>query len=202
MITIVDYKVGNLGSIQNMLKKIGATSLITSDPEEIAKAEKLILPGVGAFDTGINSLKKHNMWNVLNDRVKNDKIPVLGICLGMQLLCNASEEGKELGLAWIDADVVRFRPLDKKFKIPHMGWNYVETQKESRLFKDMYESPKFYFVHTFYVRANDDSGIGQSSYEVTFDSVLEKENVLGTQFHPEKSHKFGMKLLENFIRYY
>ncbi|WP_418501875.1 imidazole glycerol phosphate synthase subunit HisH [Flagellimonas sp.] len=202
MITIVDYKVGNLGSIQNMLKKIGANCIITSNPDDIAKADKLILPGVGAFDSGINSLKEHNMWNVLNDRVKKDKIPVLGICLGMQLLCNGSEEGKESGLGWIDADVVRFRPKDKKFKIPHMGWNYVETQKESALFNNMYENPKFYFVHTFYAKANDDSGIGKSSYEVTFDSVLEKENVLGTQFHPEKSHKFGMKLLENFIRYY
>lgn len=202
MVTIVDYKVGNLGSIQNMLKKIGTPALITSNPEEIAKAEKLILPGVGAFDSGINSLKEHNLWDVLNDKVLREKTPVLGICLGMQLLCNGSEEGKEKGLGWIDADVIRFNPTNKKLKTPHMGWNYTRAVKDSLLFEDMYEDPKFYFVHSYYVKANDESSIAQTDYEITFDAALEKANVLGTQFHPEKSHKFGMKLLENFIQNY
>lgn len=202
MVTIVDYKVGNLGSIQNMLKKIGCPSTITSDSEKIQAAQKLILPGVGAFDSGINSLKEHNLWNVLNDKVLKQKTPVLGICLGMQLLCNGSEEGKEQGLGWIDADVVRFKPNAKQYKIPHMGWNHISRPKESRLFQDMYHDPKFYFVHSFFVKANDQSSIGEATYEVTFDAALEKDNILGTQFHPEKSHKFGMKLLENFVQLY
>nr|WP_298996107.1 imidazole glycerol phosphate synthase subunit HisH [uncultured Allomuricauda sp.] len=202
MVTIVDYKVGNLGSIQNMLKKIGCPSKITSSSEEIQVAEKLILPGVGAFDSGIKSLKSNNLWQVLNDKALKQKIPVLGICLGMQLLCNASEEGEEKGLGWIDADVVRFRPEDKVYKIPHMGWNYVAIPKESRLFRDIYENPKFYFVHSYYVSTNDDSSIAQAKYDITFDAAVEKDNIVGTQFHPEKSHKFGMKLLENFVQHY
>lgn len=202
MITIVDYKVGNLGSIQNMLKKIGSPSLITSEPEKIQAAEKLILPGVGAFDSGIKSLKEHNLWEVLNDKVQKQKTPVLGICLGMQLLCNGSEEGKEQGLGWINADVTRFRPKEKQYKIPHMGWNYVERPKESKLFQNMYPDPKFYFVHSFFVKANDQSSIAKATYDVVFDAALEKGNVLGTQFHPEKSHKFGMRLLENFVQNY
>lgn len=202
MVTIVDYKVGNLGSIQNMLKKIGVPSMVTSDPKQIKTAQKIILPGVGAYDSGVNSLKEHGLWDVLNDRVLNDRTPVLGICLGMQLLCNGSEEGKEKGLGWIDADVVRFRPSEKKFKTPHMGWNYTKAVSDSLLFKDMYPDPKFYFVHSFYALANDASSIAKTIYDVTFDSVLEKDNILGTQFHPEKSHKFGMKLLKNFIENY
>lgn len=202
MITIVDYKVGNLGSIQNMLKKIGSESVITSDPKAISSAEKLILPGVGSYDSGVNSLKKYKLWDVLNEKVLNEKTPVLGICLGMQLLCNNSEEGKEAGLGWIDAEVIRFRPQEKKFKIPHMGWNYVHTTKESKLFQGMYEDPKFYFVHSYYVDAKDDSSLAKATYEISFDAAVEKGNVLGTQFHPEKSHKFGMKLLNNFVQHY
>lgn len=202
MVTIVDYKVGNLGSIQNMLKKIGSPSRISSNVEEIQNAEKLILPGVGAFDSGITSLKEYNLWNVLNDKVLKQHTPVLGICLGMQLLCNGSEEGKEHGFGWIDADVIRFKPKEKHYKIPHMGWNYIGKAKDSKLFEDMYPDPKFYFVHSFYVKANDNSSIAKTEYDIVFDAALEKGNVLGTQFHPEKSHKFGMKLLENFVQKY
>ena len=202
MVTIIDYKVGNLGSIQNMLKKIGTSSLITSDTEEIKQATKLILPGVGAFDSGIKSLKEHNLWNVLHDKVLLERTPVLGICLGMQLLCNKSEEGKEKGLGWIDAEVIKFKPEDRSFKTPHMGWNHTKYSKESKLFKDMYADPKFYFVHSFYVKANDESSIARTSYDIQFDAAVEKGNILGTQFHPEKSHKFGMKLLENFVQQY
>ena len=202
MVTIIDYKVGNLGSIQNMLKKIGTSSLITSDPEEIKQATKLILPGVGAFDSGIKSLKEHNLWNVLHDKVLLERTPVLGICLGMQLLCNKSEEGKEKGLGWIDAEVIKFKPEDRSFKTPHMGWNHTKYSAESNLFKDMYADPKFYFVHSFYVKANDESSIARTTYDIQFDAAVEKGNILGTQFHPEKSHKFGMKLLENFVQHY
>ncbi|WP_109302017.1 imidazole glycerol phosphate synthase subunit HisH [Aquimarina sp. AU474] len=202
MITIVDYKVGNLGSIQNMLKKIGASSEITSDPVKLESAEKIILPGVGAFDSGIESLKKYNLWDVLNEKALVEKKPILGICLGSQLLCQGSEEGKQKGLGWIDAKVRRFNFNDRNFKVPHIGWNYTNLQKKSKLFKEMYEEPKFYFVHSYYMDVNDDSGLTQTNYNFDFDSAVEKDNILGVQFHPEKSHKFGMKLLENFVREY
>ncbi len=202
MITIVDYKVGNLGSIQNMLKKIGAKSQITSDPVILESAEKIILPGVGAFDTGVESLKKYNMWEVLNKKVLIEKKPILGICLGAQLLCKESEEGKHKGLGWIDATVKKFNFENREFKVPHIGWNYTKLQKESRLFKEMYDDPKFYFVHSYYMQVADDSGLTETNYSFKFDSAIENNNVLGVQFHPEKSHKFGMKLLENFVKEY
>ena len=202
IVTIVDYKVGNLGSIQNMLKKLGCPSIVTSDIEKIRAADKLILPGVGAFDSGVKSIRNLNLWEVLDDKVNNGKTPVLGICLGMQLLCNQSEEGEENGFGWIDADVLKFRFKDKMFKTPHMGWNYVETSKKSKLFQGMFPNPKFYFVHSYYVKTYDNSSIATAKYDKTFDVALEKGNILGTQFHPEKSHKFGMKLLENFIEKY
>ncbi|WP_298314771.1 imidazole glycerol phosphate synthase subunit HisH [uncultured Aquimarina sp.] len=200
MITIVDYKVGNLGSIQNMLKKIGAKSEITSDPVKLESAEKIILPGVGAFDSGIESLKKYELWDVLNEKVLVEKRPILGICLGSQLLCEGSEEGEQKGLGWINAKVKKFNFDDRSFKVPHIGWNYTSLQKKSKLFKDMYADPKFYFVHSYYMQVNDDSGLTQTNYNFDFDSAVEKDNILGVQFHPEKSHKFGMKLLENFVR--
>ncbi len=202
IVTIVDYKVGNLGSIENMLKKIGASSLITSEIEKIKAADKIILPGVGAFDSGVESLRDNGLWDVLNDKVLNDKVPVLGICLGAQLLCETSEEGEQRGFGWINAEVKKFNFSDKKFKIPHMGWNYTHLKKESKLFTDMYDNPKFYFVHSFYMDVKDDSGLTETTFGKEFDSAVEKDNVLGVQFHPEKSHKFGMKLLENFVKYY
>lgn len=200
MITIVDYKVGNLGSIQNMLKKIGAKSEITSDPVKLKFAEKIILPGVGAFDSGVDSLKKYNLWDVLNEKVLVEKKPILGICLGSQLLCNSSEEGKQKGLGWIDAQVKKFNFNDRCFKVPHIGWNYTDLRKNSKLFKDMYEDPKFYFVHSYYMSVDDNSGLTKTNYSFDFDSAIEKDNIMGVQFHPEKSHKYGMKLLENFVR--
>ena len=200
--TIIDYKVGNLGSIENMLKKIGVSSIITSDIEKIKAANKIILPGVGAFDSGVGSLKSNGLWDVLNDKVLNDKVPVLGICLGAQLLCETSEEGEQKGFGWIKAAVKKFNFTDKRLKIPHMGWNYTHLKKDSKLFTDMYDKPKFYFVHSYYMDVKDDSALTKTIYSDEFYSEVEKNNVLGVQFHPEKSHKFGMKLLENFIKYY
>ena len=202
MITIVDYKVGNLGSIQNMLRKIGCPSLVTSAAEDIEKAEKIILPGVGAFDSGIANLKKYGLWDVLNEQVLVKKRPILGICLGMQLICGGSEEGQMTGLNWIDASFKKFRLDSKLFKVPHMGWNYIEAQRDSKLLKDMYPKPKFYFVHSFYAVSKDNSSLMKTEYGFKFDSAVEKDNILGVQFHPEKSHKFGMRLLENFVKYY
>jgi glutamine amidotransferase len=200
MITIIDYKTGNLGSIQNMLKKIRVESVVTSDPTEIAAATKMILPGVGSFDQGMRNLNKLNIKDIINRRVIEDKIPVLGICLGMQLMTSGSEEGKLEGLGWIDAETIRFRFEDSsRYKSPHMGWNYIRQQKESRLMKDMLPDSRFYFVHSFYVRSNNHGDILTSTvYDKEFTSSFEKENIIGVQFHPEKSHKFGMALLKNF----
>jgi glutamine amidotransferase len=204
MITVVDYKTGNLGSIQNILKRIGEESVITSDRKEIARASKLILPGVGAFDTGMRNLTELDLLGVLNEKVLIEKIPVLGICLGMQLLSNGSEEGSIPGLGWIDGETIRFKFVNTlEYKIPHMGWNFVKQQKESNLFNSMFPEARFYFVHSFYFKANDPSDILTSTtYEIEVTSAVEKENILGVQFHPEKSHKFGMKLLKNFVDLY
>jgi glutamine amidotransferase len=187
MIVIVDYGMGNLGSIQNMLKRIGADALISSDISEIEKADKLILPGVGSFDSAMKNLNNLGLTRILNKKVIEDKTPVLGICLGIQLFTKRSEEGNLPGLGWIDAGTIRFR-FDKnqtKLKIPHMRWNTVKIRQESHLFKDMYNDARFYFVHSYHVVCNNASAI-------------QKENIIGVQFHPEKSHKFGMKILQNF----
>jgi glutamine amidotransferase len=204
MITIIDYKTGNLGSIQNILKRIGEESVITSDEDQIADAKKLILPGVGAFDTGMRNLKELDLIGILNEKVLVEKIPVLGICLGMQLLSNGSEEGLIAGLGWLNAETVRFRFINsQEYKTPHMGWNFVQQSKESNLFKSMFPDARFYFDHSFYFKANDPSDILTSTeYEIEFTSAVEKGNIMGVQFHPEKSHKFGMLLLKNFIDYY
>jgi len=204
MITIIDYKTGNLGSIQNILKRIGEQSVVTSDKNEIAKAKKLILPGVGAFDTGMRNLNDLGLVNVLNEKVINEKTPVLGICLGMQLLSEGSEEGMLRGLGWIRAKTVRFQFIDTiEYKIPHMGWNFIKQHKASRLFENMYPEARFYFVHSFYFRAgNTEDIVTTTTYETEFTSSVEHENILGVQFHPEKSHKFGMKLLKNFVDFY
>jgi len=204
MITIIDYKTGNLGSIQNMLKKIRVESVITSNPEEIESATKIILPGVGSFDQGMQNLISLNIKDILNKKVITDKIPVLGICLGMQLMTLKSEEGRLHGLGWIDAETVRFRFDDTAhYKSPHMGWNFIRQHKDSRLLRDMLAESRFYFLHSFYVRSNNPSDILTSTeYEKVFTSSYEKENITGVQFHPEKSHKFGMTLLRNFAELY
>ena len=204
MITIVDYKTGNLGSIQNILKRIGEDSIVTSDKDEIARATKLILPGVGAFDTGMRNLTELGLIDILSKKVIVEKTPVLGICLGMQLLSGGSEEGSLPGLSWIDAEIVRFRFEDSlEYKIPHIGWNFISQHKTSRLFDKMYPDARFYFVHAYFFKANNMEDILTSTtYETEFTSAVERGNILGVQFHPEKSHKFGMKLLKNFVDLY
>jgi glutamine amidotransferase len=204
MITIIDYKTGNLGSIRNILKRIGEESVITSDKVEIARATKLILPGVGAFDTGMRNLMELDLVGILNQKVQTEKIPVLGICLGMQLLSEGSEEGSHKGLGWIKGENRRFNFMNStEYKIPHMGWNFIQQHKESNLFKDMFSDARFYFVHAFYFKANDLSDVlTTTNYEIEFTSSVEQGNIIGVQFHPEKSHKFGMKLLKNFVDFY
>ena len=202
MIIIIDYGMGNLGSILNMLKKIGAEAIISSSPQDISRADKLILPGVGAFDAGLKNLDERGLIPVLQNLVIKKKIPILGICLGMQLMTKSSEEGSRPGLGWIDATTVRFKcgKEEQNLKIPHMGWNVIQWRKESVLFKDMPEEPRFYFVHSYHAVCNDKEDIlATTNYGYDFVSAFQKGNIIGVQFHPEKSHKFGMQVLRNFI---
>lgn len=198
MIVIVDYHLGNLASIANMLKKCGVTSIITSDPQIILRAEKLILPGVGAFAKGIENLKKLNLIELLREKVLVKKTPILGICLGMQLFAKNSEEGNAEGLSWITARVIRFK-ASSSIKTFHMGWNTVALTRQSELFKNMTEDMRFYFAHSYYFVSDDnDVVLATTYYGDSFISVVQKENIYGVQFHPEKSHKFGLNLLKNF----
>lgn len=199
MITIVDYRMGNLGSISNMLKKLGVPSKITADPQDIAEASKLILPGVGAFDAGMDNLHRSGLLPVLNERVLGAGVPTLGICLGMQLMTRRSDEGHREGLGWIDAEALRFRPADATLKVPHMGWNLVRPVRPSPLTDGLPDEPRFYFVHSYHVRCNaPEDVLLTTQYGEEFHSAFQHGNVMGVQFHPEKSHKFGMALLRNF----
>lgn len=200
-ITIVDYGVGNLGSIINMLKKVGVKAVASSDPDVLIQAEKLILPGVGAFDAGMNKLFESKMVPLLNHLALEKKIPVLGLCLGLQLMTRKSEEGQAHGLGWLDAETVRFK-FDaemSQLKVPHMGWNTIEIKQPHSLFMDLDPEPRFYFVHSFYVHSHDPEAVlAETDYGGRFHSIVGKGNIMGAQFHPEKSHKFGMRFLKNF----
>lgn len=198
MISIVDYGMGNLGSIRNMLKRIGVKCNIVSDADGIKIAQKLILPGVGAFDNAMERINTGGIREALDQRVLVDKIPVIGICLGMQLLTNFSEEGKLPGLGWIPASTRRF-PCNKNLKVPHMGWNIVETVNPSPLMVGFEEEVRFYFVHSYYVSVDHNKNtMLKTTYGLKFDSAIQCGNIFGAQFHPEKSHRFGMQLLSNF----
>jgi glutamine amidotransferase len=200
MIVIVDYASGNPASILNMLRKIGVEAVISSEKSVVDKASKIILPGVGAFDHGINKLKASGLLESLNKKVIDERVPFLGICLGMQLLTARSEEGKEKGLGWIDAECLQFHFPEKKLKVPHMGWNYLQAKKPSKLLTGMNPDSRFYFVHSYYVQCNQPGDIlSTAEYGFPFVSAIEKENIAGVQFHPEKSHKYGIQLLKNFV---
>lgn len=201
MIVIIDYGLGNLGSIANMCKRLGIRAAISSNRAEIEKAEKLILPGVGSFDHGMKNLESLDLIGILTDKVVGTTTPILGICLGAQLMTRGSEEGKSPGMGWVQIDTVRFNNEsgENTIKIPHMGWTDVTVEKESPLFQDMYQNPRFYFVHSYYFQCHDREDILTTSvYGSSFTSAFAKRNIIGVQFHPEKSHKFGMKLLQNF----
>jgi glutamine amidotransferase len=200
MICIIDYGLGNLGSIKNMLKKIGVPSIISSSPDEILAAGKLILPGVGAFDAGMRNLNDSGLIPVLEEKVKNQRTPILGICLGMQLMTRSSEEGQLPGLGWIDAHTRLFAfPEDQKLPVPHMGWNEVTAEKPDLLTRNMDSEARFYFVHSYRVVCADASDeLYSAQYGLKFTAAFARENIRGVQFHPEKSHKFGMALLRSY----
>lgn len=201
MIAIIDYGLGNLRSIANMLKKIGIEAVVSSDPAVIERADKLVLPGVGAFDAGMKNLTERGLIPVLTSRVREQRTPLLGVCLGMQLFCRRSEEGQEAGLGWLDAEVIRFR-FDNNpanLKIPHMGWDTVSVRQPHSLFHGLEADNRFYFVHSYHVVCQARNNVlTETLYGFDFTSAVVSDNIIGVQFHPEKSHKFGMRLLQNF----
>ena len=198
MITIVDYGMGNLGSIKNMFKRIGIPTVLAADLEAIEKADKLVLPGVGNFDQAMKRINSSDLREALDRKALLERIPILGICLGMQLLTQSSEEGTLLGLGWIKAVTRRF-PKTSKLKVPHMGWNIVSPVRESPISKNLPDEIRFYFVHSFYVHVeNEENSILKTHYGINFDAAIQHGNIFGAQFHPEKSHKFGMQFLTNF----
>ena len=200
MIAIIDYGVGNPGSIQNMFHYLGIASHITSSAEEIRAADKLLLPGVGAFDAGMKRLHESGLKVILDQEVLEKRKPILGICLGMQMMTNGSEEGMLPGLMWIEAETMKFKSDEHSFlRIPHMGWNQIEINQEHPLLTGLEGENKFYFVHSFFVKVAEESDCAAKTlYGTEFTSVFARDNIMGVQFHPEKSHRYGMQVLKNF----
>lgn len=199
MIVVVDYGVGNIASVLNMLKKVGAKAKASNVPADLEQADKLILPGVGAFDAGMRTLRASGLIDVLNEQVLNARKPVMGICLGSQMLGCQSEEGEEPGLGWIDMDIVRFEKRDGR-KVPHMGWNHVRPCIEHTILSGLSEESRYYFVHSYYMAPRSvDNTLLVANYGQEFAAGVVKDNIFGFQFHPEKSHKFGMQLFKNFV---
>lgn len=208
-ISIIDYGAGNIGSIVNMIRKLGGNAELVSTPEQVRAASKLILPGVGHFDFGMKTLQNSGLIDPINESVCYRGIPILGICLGAQLMTQSSEEGSSPGLGWFNAKVKSFRDEwqnrevvveNLKLKTPHMGWNYVEKAKENELLYRLPPESRFYFVHSYFIESQQqDEVLLQTTYGLTFASGLHRDNIYAVQFHPEKSHSFGLKLFQNFL---
>ena len=205
MIVVVDYGMGNIKSITNMLDYIGYNSIVSNEINDIKKASKLILPGVGAFNSAMENLAKFNLINVLNKKVLQDKTPILGICLGLQIMAkNSAEDNKtNQGLGWFEAEVKKFTfSNDHKLPVPHMGWNKVEHTKKHQLFNKLTKESKMYFVHTYHIECQNGSDIlATTDYGYNFTCAIAKDNIMAVQFHPEKSHRYGIQLLRNFAEY-
>jgi len=205
MIAIVDFGMGNLRSIQYKLEKRKLPTVIATRPEIVARAEKIILPGVGHFAAGMKNLHETGFVDVLNQKVLVEKVPILGICLGMQLFTKQSEEGHVAGLGWLNAQTKRFSFADghRGLRIPHVGWNTIQMNTDIPLMKGVDVQAHFYFAHSYHVQC-DDPGLvlATTSYGYDFVSMLQKENIIGIQFHPEKSHRNGFKIIENFFTLY
>lgn len=198
---IIDYGMGNINSIRNMLCCLGYTSVLSCEKQEILTADRLVFPGVGNFGMAMDNIKDRDLDGVLNEAVLGKEIPILGICLGMQLMMSWSEEGNCAGMGWVAGQVKKFHLDTSLYKIPHMGWDYIKPRNESRLLKDLPEDPRFYFVHSYHAECEiATESIAVTDYGGDFTSIIGRNNILGVQFHPEKSHKYGMKLLDNFMR--
>ncbi|MBA3677878.1 MAG: imidazole glycerol phosphate synthase subunit HisH [Sphingosinicella sp.] len=202
MIAIVDYGLGNVHAFINIYKRLNIPAASARTAEELAVAERIILPGVGAFDHAMERLQQSGMRDALDKLVQVDGKPVLGVCVGMQMMADRSEEGKRPGLGWIAGDVVRFdeKNFNHRTHLPHMGWNDVEPCVDEALFAGV-ESPKFYFLHSYhYAPAAEADILAKTTYGATFASALRRGKIFGTQFHPEKSHRWGVSLLANFAK--
>jgi glutamine amidotransferase len=201
MVGVVDYGMGNLLSVVNALAVLGADVSVCRQPDQLSQCDRLVLPGVGAFGDCMQNLRKSGMADALDQIVRREGRPMLGICLGMQALAGSGEErGSHAGLGWIDAEVVPISRDDLKLRVPHMGWNDISVRAESPLFHGLPESPEFYFVHSFVVRCHDKSVVAaECDYGTTFTAAVVKDNVAATQFHPEKSQYCGLKVLSNFL---
>ncbi|MRR56892.1 MAG: imidazole glycerol phosphate synthase subunit HisH [Deltaproteobacteria bacterium] len=202
MVVIVDYGMGNIGSVLNALMAIGTPAVVSQDAEDILQAEKLLLPGVGAFGDGMESLRRLGLVSVLEEAVMRKRTPILGICLGMQLFADSSSEfGENKGLGWIPGRVERIRPSDGTLKIPHVGWNSVAWRSRSPLMEGITQDPTFYFVHSYQFHATDNADVvGVCDYGGEIAAVVQRDNIFGVQFHPEKSQSDGLAILKNFIR--
>lgn len=198
MISVVDYGMGNVGSVLNMLKRIGVAAHRATTPDDLGSATKIILPGVGAFDAATAQLDRTGLREVIVHKAQIERIPILGICLGMQLLSRSSEEGASSGLGLIPAETKRL-PVVEGVKIPHMGWNTVRLSERSKLTAGLGDDTRFYFVHSYHVACDrPEHVLMECVHGIRFTAAVHNENVFGAQFHPEKSHRFGRVLLENF----
>ncbi len=201
-VVVVDYGLGNVRSIVNMFKKIGAGAVATRDPDLLRRASRIVLPGVGSFDAGMKNLDLFGLWPILDELVLGQSVPVLGICLGMQLLAESSEEGSLRGLGWISGRVVRFRfdGENASLRVPHMGWNLVRSVRPNPVLAGSDEEHWFYFAHSYHLRCRSpEDCVAEATYGLPFSAVVRRRNVFGVQFHPEKSHRYGMQLLRSFL---
>ena len=198
---IVDYKMGNLHSVVNKVRKNAIEPIVSSNPKDLIEADKIILPGVGHFSSAVSHLKDLQLYELLSEQVLVKRKPILGICLGMQLMAKYSEEGNSEGLGWFDAEIKRLKVSDSKlYKIPHIGWTSVQFNKNSALLKGVENGSDFYFVHSYFCKCNNGNDIlSTSDYGGVFTSAIERDHIFGVQYHPEKSHDVGMQLFKNFM---
>ncbi|MBK7616839.1 MAG: imidazole glycerol phosphate synthase subunit HisH [Burkholderiales bacterium] len=200
MIAIIDYDIGNLAAVANMLQRLGAECVITADPDRVAAADRIVLPGNGHFDACMRNLRTSGLVPLLEQRVIGDRVPLLGICVGAQMLGRGSEEGTELGLGWLPMSVKRF-PDFPGLRVPHMGWNQAAPVREGHaLTRDFDQETRFYFVHSYYMQPDhEDDVMLRCQYGLSFAAGVARGNIAGVQFHPEKSHRYGKRLLNNFV---
>ena len=201
MLVVIDYGINNSSSVVRMIQKVGGNVRLGTKPHDLLEASKIVLPGVGHFDEGMKLLNESGFSESIKECVLNKKIPVLGICLGMQLLCECSEEGTQKGLGLVPAEVLHLEDSSREeLKIPHMGWNTLEITRPNPLIQESPEEQRFYFVHSYYVQPrSDELCIARTLYGTKFCSALNSENIFGVQFHPEKSHRFGISLMRKFV---
>ena len=200
MITIIDYGLGNIRSFVNLYERLNIKTKVANSTDDIISATKIILPGVGAFDYAMSKLNKSGMREELEKRVLIDKVPVLGICVGMQILGDSSEEGTMKGLGWIKGTNKKFK-ISEKSILPHMGWNNMYNLKKNKIFENINESSRFYFLHSYYFECeNQENELARTFFEINYTSAINEDNIYGIQFHPEKSHSSGIQLLHNFSK--